>query len=158
MRFAIVTNSTGAVVREFDAADDYVAPAHKFGADKTERVVRVVQVDPPTLQAGQELQRAPDELTETELRRRWVAVPAPVPGLVTRSQFRRALRRGGLFTQVDSLRHHPDLDDTTRGDLIDFLDAANTIERSHPMIAALAPKLGVKSAQIDDVFRLAAEL
>lgn len=85
----------------------------------------------------------------------------PVPEVVTRRQFRGALRRVGLFDLVDGLRNSPDLDDMTRGDLIDFLDAATLIERNHPMIAAFAPMLGpngVTEAQIDDVFRLAASL
>ncbi len=84
--------------------------------------------------------------------------PVPVPKQVTRRQFRGALRRVGLFSAVDNLRNEPGIDDITRGDLIDFLDSANTIERDHPMIAAFAPKLGVTQEQIDDVFRLAASL
>jgi hypothetical protein len=62
---------------------------------------------------------------------------------------------------LDGLRNAPGLDPITRGDLIDFLDAATEIERNHPMIAAFAPMLGpngVSAAQIDDVFRLAASL
>lgn len=85
----------------------------------------------------------------------------PVPEVVSRRQFRGALRRVGLFEAVDGLRNAPGLDDITRGDLIDFLDAATEIERNHPMIAAFAPMLapkGVSEQQIDDVFRLAASL
>lgn len=88
-------------------------------------------------------------------------VPDPVPEVVSRRQFRGALRRLGLFELVDGLRNAPGLDDMTRGDLIDFLDAATLIERNHPMISAFAPMLGpngVTEAQIDDVFRLAASL
>lgn len=157
MRFAVVSNTTDEVVREFNGPDDYVAPSHKFGLAHPERVVAIVQLGAPDLSEGQEL-RATQEISATELRRGWIAVSAPPPASVSRRQFRGALRRVGLFTQVDSLRHVPDLDEITRGDLIDFLDAANTIERDHPMVAQFAPMLGVTSEQIDDVFRLAATL
>lgn len=84
--------------------------------------------------------------------------PVPVPESVSRRQFRGALRRVGLFDAVDNLRNDPELDEMTRGDLVDFLDAATVIERNHAMILAFAPKLGVTEEQIDDVFRLASSL
>jgi hypothetical protein len=81
--------------------------------------------------------------------------PVPVPESVSRRQFRGALRRFGLFEAVDNLRNDPDMDEITRGDLVDFLDSATSIERYHAMILAFAPKLGVTAEQIDQVFILA---
>ncbi len=155
MRFAIVTNETGAVVREFDALDDYVAPAHKFGADKPERVVRVVEVEPLTLEAGQELQRAPEELTETELRRGWVAVSAPVPQEVPMWAFRLALEKIEMLDPV--LAFVQSLPHDARREAETHLEYGNYIRRDHPLMAAAA-QLGLDSAKVDDIFRVADEL
>jgi hypothetical protein len=155
MRFAIVTNASNAVVREFEAPDDYAAPSHKFGSDKQERVVRVVEVDPPALEAGQELQRSQDELTETELRRGWVSVAAPVPQEVPMWAFRLALEKIGMLDPV--LAFIQSLPHDARREAETHLEYGNYIRRDHPLMAAAA-QLGLDSAKVDDIFRVADEL
>lgn len=156
MKFAIISNATGMTVREFEAPDSYVAPAHKFGTDRSERIVRVVETKPPELEAGQELQRE-DKLTDTELRREWLTVQQiiPTPSAISLRQFRMALKRVGLFSKIDELKNSPYLNQTQKDDLTEFLEYSNTIERNHPLIQAFAPMLGVTSEQIDQVFQLA---
>lgn len=82
----------------------------------------------------------------------------PVPDSVSLRQFRMALKRAGLFSAVDSLRTNPALTVEQRDDLTEFLEFSNAIERSHPLIAALSPLVGVTAGQIDDVFRNAETL
>jgi hypothetical protein len=154
MKFAIISNVTDAVVREFEAPDGYTAPPHKFGANKSERAVLVVELDPPTLSAGQVLQRA-EEVTETELRRGWVAVAAPVPAVVSLRQFLMAADRSGLLAILETLKTNEALPAQTRRDIHFFLEYSNFIERDHPLIASLAPMLKVTSKQIDQIFQLA---
>jgi hypothetical protein len=156
MKFAIISNTTGMIVREFEAPDSYVAPTHKFGTDRSERIVRVVETKPPELEAGQELQRE-DKLTDTELRREWLTVQQiiPTPSAISLRQFRMALKRVGLFSKIDELKNSPYLNQTQKDDLTEFLEYSNTIERNHPLIQAFAPMLGVTSEQIDQVFQLA---
>lgn len=84
--------------------------------------------------------------------------PVAVPESVSLRQFRMALKRAGLFSAVDSLRTNPALTDQQRDDLTEFLEFSNAIERSHPLIAALSPLVGVTAQQIDDVFRTAEKL
>lgn len=150
MRFALITNASGAVVREFDAADDYVAPAHKFCADKTERVVRVVEVDPPALEAGKELQRASDELTETELRRGWVAVATPAPQEVPMWALKEVCVSRNHTAAIDaalaSLPEPPRVKATLRWEYKD------TISRESSMISALQAILGWTNAYVDELF------
>ena len=84
--------------------------------------------------------------------------PPNVPESVSLRQFRMALKRAGLFAAVDSLRTNPALTLEQRDDLTEFLEFSNAIERSHPLIAALSPMIGVTHEQIDGLFRLAATL
>lgn len=84
--------------------------------------------------------------------------PVPVPESVSLRQFRMSLKRAGLFAAVDSLRTNPALTLQQRDDLTEFLEFSNSIERDHPLIAALSPMIGVTTEQIDDVFRIAATL
>ncbi len=150
MKCAIVTNATGAIVREFDAADDYVAPAHKFGLDKPERVVRVVEVDPPALEVGQELQRAPDELTETELRRGWVAASKPVPQEAAMWALKElCLVRGHAAAIENALNSLPDPPRTIARNRWENKD---TISRNSPIIAQMKQLLGWSDAYVDELF------
>lgn len=77
MKFAIVTNATNTVLREFEAPSDYVAPAHKFGPTLAERVVAIVQYEAPPIQDGQALQPT-ETITEAELHRGWLIVDVPI--------------------------------------------------------------------------------
>ena len=150
MRFAIVTNATNTIVREFEAADDYVAPSHKFGPDKPERVVRVVEVDPPTLKANQELQRAPDELTETELRRGWVAVAKPalqeVPMWALKEVCASRNHTAAIDAALAGLPEPPRVKAMLRWEYKD------TISRGSSMIASMQSLLGWTNAYVDELF------
>ena len=150
MRFAIVTNITGIVVREFDALDDYAAPSHKFGPDKPERVVRVVEVQPPAIEAGQEIQRAPDELTETELLRGWVAVAKPVPQEVPMWALREACASRNHTAQIDAAL--AGLPEPTRVKAMLRWEYKDTISRGSSMIASMQSLLGWTNAYVDELF------
>jgi hypothetical protein len=78
--------------------------------------------------------------------------PNAVPASVTPLQARRALRQAGLLAAVEAAVAQAD-DDTQ-----DAWQYALSIERSNPIIAALAAQLDMTDEQIDDLFRLAATL
>lgn len=84
--------------------------------------------------------------------------PVPVPKEVSLRQFLMATDRSGLLAQLEALKTNEALPAQTRRDIHFFLEYSNFIERDHPLIVALAPVLGVTSAQIDEVFALAASL
>lgn len=77
---------------------------------------------------------------------------APVPEAVLPRQFRRALSQAGLRSAVETAIAAAD--EETQ----DTWEYAVTIERSHPMLVAMASALGVTDEQLDDLFRLAATL
>jgi hypothetical protein len=149
MRFAIVTNGTDAVVREFDAPSDYTAPTHKFGPDKAERVVMLVEVEPPTLSAGQVLQRT-EEVTETELRRGWVAVAAPVPQEVPTWSLREVCMIRGhtaaIAAAIDALPEPP------REIAKNRWNHKGTISRGSNMITLMQGILDWEDAYVDELF------
>ena len=109
---------------------------------------------------------AEGEVAATLLRKGWVETEAPVvpdpepetPSQITLRQFRMALRRVGLFAAVDTLKTSDLLTQQQRDDVFEFMEYSNFIERSHPMIAAFAPMLGVTNEQIDGVFSLGSTL
>jgi hypothetical protein len=87
--------------------------------------------------------------------------PEPVveiPSQITLRQFRMALRRVGLFAQVEALKTAEFLTQQQRDDVFEFMEYSNFIERSHPLIAAFAPILNVTQEQVDAVFTLGATL
>ncbi len=84
--------------------------------------------------------------------------PVPVPQEVSLRQFLMATDRSGLLAQLEALKTNEALPAQTRRDIHFFLEYSNFIERDHPLITSLAPVLGVTSAQIDEVFTLAASL
>lgn len=85
-------------------------------------------------------------------------VPDPVPEEVTLRQFLMAADRSGLLATLEALKTADGIPQQTRRDIHFFLEYSNFIERNHPLIAQLAPVIGVTSDQIDSVFRLAATL
>jgi len=149
MRFAIITNATNAIVREFDAPEGYSAPAHKFGPDKVERVVLIVEVEPPALSAGQVLERT-EGVTETELRRGWVAVAAPVPQEVPTWSLREVCMIRGhtaaIAAAIDALPEPPREIAKSRW------NHKGTISRGSSMIAAMQAILGWTSTYVDELF------
>ena len=90
----------------------------------------------------------------------WVVsdIVVPVPKEVSLRQFLMATDRSGLLAQLEALKTNEALPLQTRRDIHFFLEYSNFIERDHPLITSLAPVLGVTSAQIDEVFTLAASL
>ena len=77
----------------------------------------------------------------------------PVPASVTRFQARAALAMAGLLPTVEAaIADSPDL--ITR---LAWTDA-QVFERGSPTIASLAAAIGLTEAQIDDLFRTAAEI
>lgn len=84
--------------------------------------------------------------------------PEPVPEEVTLRQFLMAADRSGLLATLEALKTSDGIPQQTRRDIHFFLEYSNFIERGHPLIAQLAPVVGVTESQIDDLFRAAAAL
>lgn len=80
------------------------------------------------------------------------AAPAPVPAAVTPLQMRRALRAAGLKAAVDTMVAQ--MDEEAR----EAWEYSVTIPRDHPLIATAAQQLNMTGAQVDDLFRAAAQL
>ena len=78
--------------------------------------------------------------------------PAPVPDAVTPVQFRRALRRAGLYDAVAAYVATQDADTQ------DAWEYAVSIPRDDAMVARAAAELGQSDGEVDDLFRLAATL
>lgn len=76
-----------------------------------------------------------------------------IPSSVTMFQARAALINAGLFDAVDTVIH--DGDDLLAQTAWEY---AATIERQSPLMKALASKLGLNDAQIDQLFRTAARI
>lgn len=78
--------------------------------------------------------------------------PAPVPEAVTPVQFRRALRRAGLYDSVTAYVATQDADTQ------DAWEYAVSIPRDDALVARAAAELGQSDGEVDDLFRLAATL
>lgn len=80
------------------------------------------------------------------------AIAPPVPSVVDMRQAQLALLAAGLLDAVEAaIAARP------RADQITWAKAA-TVERGDPLIAAVAPGLGLSGAQIDALFAAAAAL
>jgi len=77
---------------------------------------------------------------------------ARVPAAVTPLQMRRALRAADLMVQVEALVEQ--LDDEAR----EAWEYAVVIHRNDPLITSAAEQLDLTSAQVDDLFRAAAQM
>lgn len=77
-------------------------------------------------------------------------IVVPVPEEVTDLQARLALIAAGHIATVEAVVTQADA--ATRA----WFDRSRTWRRDSPMIAALAPAIGLTDAQIDDLFRTAA--
>ena len=84
--------------------------------------------------------------------------PEPVPESVTLRQFLMQADRTGLLATLEALKVNEAVPAQTRRDLHFFLEYSNLIDRYHPLISQLAPIVGVTEAQVDDLFRAAAQL
>lgn len=80
------------------------------------------------------------------------AVPAAVPTALTMRQARLALLQSNLLSQVDTL-----VAAMPPASRIEWEFAA-TVERSHPLVAALASNLSLTGQQLDSLFTLGATL
>lgn len=86
-----------------------------------------------------------------------VVPPPPVPESVGPAQLRIAIRHlhgitsGAVYAVISAIPDAADQDDAR-----DLWEYATVIRRDHPLIASLAAAFELASAQIDDVFRLAA--
>jgi len=80
----------------------------------------------------------------------YVAPPTPIPTSVAPYQARRALNAAGLRSAVEAAVA------AASYDVQDAWEYALVVERSSPMIAALAASLGLTETQVDDLFIVAA--
>jgi hypothetical protein len=78
--------------------------------------------------------------------------PPPVPAEVRQAQARRALLAAGLLDDVEAAVA------ASSQDIQIAWEYEPNIRRDSPMIAALAPAIGLTDAQIDDLFRAAAAI
>lgn len=82
----------------------------------------------------------------------------PVPEQVTNAQFREALIDVGIMPdQVDAVIEQIQ-DPLVKAKAKSRWNYANHIERSNPLIAALAPAFGMTDGQVDNLFRAALSL
>lgn len=72
--------------------------------------------------------------------------PMPIPASISRLQGRLALNAAGLLTQVEAA-----VASSGMATQIWYADAQHW-ERDNPIIAGLATKIGLTSAQLDDLF------
>ncbi|MDR6394620.1 hypothetical protein [Herbaspirillum seropedicae] len=82
----------------------------------------------------------------------WLAAPAPVPVAVTPLQARRALLAAGLLDAVESAAAAADTETRLAWQF------SSSVERASPFVANLAAALKLTDAQVDDLFRQAAQL
>lgn len=96
----------------------------------------------------------PEEIAarEAEVAAAAAAEAAKVPQSVTPRQARLALLNAGLLDQVEAA-----IAVGSRADQITW-EFAVDVRRDYPMIANLGTALGLTGAQIDDLFRAAAQL
>lgn len=113
-------------------------------------------------QARGELPPGCEFCDESDLPPGWeLAAPSeslPVPQEISLRQFLMAADRSGLLASLEALKTNEAIPDRIRRDVHFFLEYSNFIERNHPMIAQLAPIVGVTEGQIDDVFRAGSKL
>ncbi|MET3431426.1 hypothetical protein ABIC71_000904 [Herbaspirillum seropedicae] len=82
----------------------------------------------------------------------WQAAPAPVPVAVTPLQARRALLAAGLLDTVEGAAAAADTETRLAWQF------SSSVERTSPFVANLAAALKLTDAQVDDLFRQAAQL
>ena len=85
-----------------------------------------------------------------------IVIQQPVQKVVTMRQARLALLQGGYLTTINAaIAAMPG----AAGDAARIeWEFSSTVERNRPLVAAMASALNLTSAQIDDLFKLAATL
>ncbi len=84
--------------------------------------------------------------------------PDIVPDAVTNYQARTALINAGLFTKADAALRGADQTVAANQIALQAWDYANQFFRDQPIIAAMQAVLGLSDAQVDDLFRAAAQV
>lgn len=82
----------------------------------------------------------------------------PVPGKVTRRQFKQGLTRLGIRAGVEAWRASLDTSTQAGADAADWYDDSNEFERANPILNAMAAQFGLSPAQVDAVFIMMAGL
>ncbi|KAB2673895.1 MAG: hypothetical protein DVB31_02950 [Verrucomicrobia bacterium] len=155
-KYAMIANGTVAMVREFSLADAIPDGWVMY----RDTLPPVVDADHEAVVSGY----AVDALGYCT--QNWIvtpkvdtqALPPPptVPVEVPLWAFRAVLTVRGINTQVDGLiASLPEPDRTVARTQWEF---GNYIVRGHPLIAALGAQIGMTTADIDEVFRLASSL
>ena len=99
----------------------------------------------------------PDLTSITKTQADALRAPATAaPSVISMRQARRALLQSGLLSQVDNAIAAMT---GTEGDAarIDW-QFAQTVDRSHPLVAAMTTQLNLTAQQLDDLFTLGASL
>lgn len=146
------------VIPETGDAVHAPAPGSIYGAEGEYTFFELWHDDPgsPSLwhsQAGVSITIEDGKAVERQL---YSEVADVVPQKVSPLQMRRALRQLGLKAQVDS--YIAALPAETKEVVEESWDYALDIPRADPLIAAAADGLGLDSAAVDDLFRLASTL
>ena len=82
------------------------------------------------------------------------AEPAPVPAEVTMFQARAVLLQAGLFDAVNDAMFALG----PKAVAFQAWEYANTMSRTGALVSAMAAQLGLTGAQVDDMFRAAAQI
>ena len=82
----------------------------------------------------------------------------PVPGKVTRRQFKQGLTRLGIRAGVEAWRASLDTSTQAGADAADWYDDSNEFERANPILNAMAAQFGLSPAQVDAAFVMMAGL
>lgn len=131
-RYAIVQG--GVVVNVIEADADFAASVGGIASETA---------SPGDLYAGGVFTPAPPE-------------PAPVPAAVSMAQARIALARAGISeATVDALIEAMP-DGLTKTEARIWWQRSNEVQRAHPVVALMAPALGLDAEDLDNLFREAA--
>lgn len=119
-----------------------------------------VQSTEPPSAPGKLAERAAPELVDGVWYERWTLVdapPPPVPDRVTMRQARLALLGAGLLDAVEpALASIPDPVQRQGAEIT--WEYSTEVQRNNALIGALASGLGLSSADVDNLFRVAATL
>ncbi|MGQ0621851.1 MAG: hypothetical protein ACT4QA_18345 [Panacagrimonas sp.] len=129
-------------VKDYDPA--WVDALIANGNPKTEFIRPIEFLEKPTEPTGY---RALSmlEIDANVVRQVWTLHPLPVP-VITARQVRLALSQTGLRQAVEDIVAAASID------VRDYWEYSTELHREHPMLAAMAPTLGLSDAQIDSLF------
>ena len=82
----------------------------------------------------------------------YATVATPPPVAVSMLQARLAINAAGLRSKVDAALS------AASQDVQDYWNLSPTIERSHPIVAQICAALGLTDAQMDQLFKAAANI